>query len=95
MKRRPNKRQREDTHRRRNEVDRRRYCSARWGRLRKLILARDKGLCQECLRAGRTATGNQIDHIERAEERPDLFWRADNLQTLCAGCHSRKTVSGK
>lgn len=92
MKSSPSRRPRSDGHRRANEVSRRKYYSARWARLRLAILARDHGLCQACLRAGKTTPGNQIDHIRRAEENPELFWRTDNLQTLCQTCHSRKTI---
>lgn len=93
MKSSPSRRPRADQHRRTNEASRRKYYSARWARLRLVVLARDNGLCQECLRAGRTTPGNQIDHIARAEENQELFWRTDNLQTLCSTCHSRKTIA--
>lgn len=32
------------------------------------------------------------DHIIPGKERPDLFYRLDNLQTMCSSCHSRKTM---
>jgi 5-methylcytosine-specific restriction endonuclease McrA len=79
---------------RRNREGRRRYYTARWRRLRRKVLARDYGLCQQCRREGRVETGNQIDHIIRAEERPDLFYSLENLETLCGSCHSTKTIRG-
>lgn len=93
MKRAPGSRRRED--RRRNHEGRKRYFSPRWARLRGVILARDRHLCQECMRQGRVTTGNQIDHILPADERPDLFWTMTNLETLCQKCHAVKTRAGK
>lgn len=84
------------THRRTNQRGMRRlYYTARWGRVRRLVLARDDGLCQECSRDGRVQTGNQIDHILPAEEYPELFWELSNLETLCRRCHTAKTRRGE
>lgn len=74
-----------------NGVNRKRYFTARWSRLRAQILARDRHLCQACLRFGVTRAGDQVDHIANAELNPELFWSAGNLQTLCRTCHSQKT----
>lgn len=81
--------------RRRNAIERRKYMTVRWSRVRGLVLSRDNGLCQNCLRLGKTEPGNQIDHVIAAEKRPDLFWHLDNLQTLCHSCHSEKTGRGE
>lgn len=62
--------------------------------MRELVIARDRGLCQECLRRGDVEPGRDVDHIVRAEDKPELFWRLDNLQLLCVECHSRKTQQG-
>lgn len=66
-----------------------------WDKRRLLILKRDNGLCQECLRHGRlTAVGDKrftafVDHIiPKAEGGTDAD---DNLQTLCRVCHNAKT----
>lgn len=80
---------------RRNTDVRKRYYSSRWARLRLVVLARDRSLCQECARRGDTKLGNQIDHILPAEEHTELFWREDNLQTLCQVCHAKKTRRGE
>lgn len=74
-----------------NYEQRKLYRTARWRRVRKRVLMRDKGLCQACLAKGKLERGNHVDHKLRAIDRPDLFWNADNLQTLCHRCHSRKT----
>ena len=68
------------------------YGSA-WEALRRTILERDKGLCQECLRNGIPKAGNHCDHIK-----PKAKGGTDdpaNLQTLCRPCHDRKTIIDK
>ncbi len=58
----------------------------RWQRLRKMVLARDP-VCKAC---GREVS-EHADHIQaKAAGGSDSL---DNLQGLCAGCHSRKTAT--
>lgn len=60
-----------------------------WVKLRKIKLHQDP-LCAECLRRGKTASANEVDHIvplRSGGERLDMA----NLQSLCKSCHSRKT----
>lgn len=62
---------------------------AAWERTRKRILARDKGLCQPCLQAGRVAIAYAVDHIvSRAEGGGE---HDTNLQAICRPCHQAKT----
>lgn len=86
---------RREPEQRRNREDRLRYFTSRWTRLRMMVLRRDRGLCQECLRNGKTETGNQVDHIRAAKHADELFWVQDNLQTLCRKCHTMKTMRGE
>lgn len=79
---------------RRNVANRRRYVSARWKRVRAYVIARDRGLCQECKRQGRLTEGQEVDHIQKAEEYAELFYKVENLQLLCKSCHSKKTIRG-
>ena len=74
----------------RESASRRGYGS-NWRRLRKLVLARDCYLCQLCLQpAGKSA---HVDHVvPKSRGGKDSL---DNLQTLCAGCHGRKTRRGE
>lgn len=68
------------------------YGSA-WVKLRKIIIERDKGLCQECLRVGIYTQGTDVDHIiPKAKGGTDDI---DNLQLLCRQCHINKTAKEK
>ena len=61
-----------------------------WRKLRKEILLRDKGLCQECLRLGRLSKATIVDHITpKAKGGTD---DPDNLQSLCDPCNEVKTT---
>lgn len=44
-------------------------------------------MCRE--REGRDVPADTVDHKVTIEERPDLRLDPDNLQSLCAPCHSR------
>ena len=59
------------------------YCSARWKRLRLLVLHRDP-LCVVCKQPA-----TEADHVvPKADGGEDAM---DNLQGLCKACHSSKT----
>jgi 5-methylcytosine-specific restriction protein A len=61
-----------------------------WERERKMVLARDGGLCQPCLRRGHTTPNcNTVDHIVNLAQGGSHDRR--NLQTICCPCHTRKT----
>lgn len=56
---------------------------------RERIRARDKGLCQACLRSGRITIGDDVDHIV-----PLSSGGSDddsNKELLCRSCHLDKT----
>lgn len=71
---------------------------ATWDRTRGLVVVRDKGLCQPCLRAGRVTRFRDVDHIVPKAEAKRLRWtRAQtdalsNLQCICGPCHDAKTA---
>lgn len=48
-------------------------------------------LCVECKKGGRCVVATVVDHVERHEGNPDLFYDSSNLQSLCKPCHDRKT----
>lgn len=67
------------------------YKTARWQRLRWLVLVRDLFTCQMagCGRIDPDTSKLVADHKapHRGDER--LFWDAGNLQCLCKPCHDR------
>lgn len=68
------------------------YNSKSWKRLRLTALVRDNYLCVECLKQGITTDAKVVDHI--IPIKADWGKRLDikNLQSLCAKCHSLKTI---
>ena len=62
-----------------------------WDKLRKVILARDCGLCQECLRNGVVTPGNIVDHIQSKSEGGSDD--PENLRVICKRCHDLKTAT--
>ena len=69
-----------------NKAARRLYKTARWGKVRALVLARDP-LCVLCRRAG----SREVDHAVPVSD-GGAMWEMGNLQALCKPCHSRKTA---
>lgn len=64
---------------------------AEWEKTRKLILRRDKGLCQPCREAGRCRPARQVDHkVPKFEGGTDA---EENLQSICVDCHKTKTAA--
>lgn len=72
------------------EADRRRS-SARWQRLRRIVLTREP-TCRLCRAEGRTELATQVDHIEPIQRRPELAFVEANLQPLCRACHDAKSA---
>lgn len=70
------------------------YGSSAWQRVRLAVIARDKGLCQQCGKLIYEAGDAQVDHKvakptnEAAEASP-----MDALQLLCRRCHALKSNS--
>lgn len=66
---------------------------AAWDRLRKRILARDRYLCQPCLRKGRVRQATAVDHVH-----PKANGGTDdeaNLQAICDPCHDEKSATDR
>lgn len=61
--------------------------SAAWRAIRSAVLGREP-LCRICAARGVTRGANQVDHIDGDPNNNE----PDNLQPLCAPCHSRKTA---
>ena len=66
------------------------YKRGAWLALRRLVLLRDP-MCVQCLKENRLTESRHVDHVISRATRPDLEMDADNLQGLCASCHSVKT----
>lgn len=70
---------------------------AAWEKVRKVVIARDQGLCQMCLEEGRVTMGRDVDHkVSKAEAARRGWTRAqtdhpDQLWLLCVPCHKSKT----
>lgn len=65
--------------------------STAWRRLRDQVLVRDLYTCQAdgC---GRLVGGKGEAHVDHVDGDP-MNNELENLQTLCVGCHSRKTAA--
>lgn len=62
---------------------------SKWDVLRAEVLARDKHLCQNCMRKGQIAPAKTVDHIiAKAKGGTDQL---SNLESLCWPCHRSKT----
>jgi len=60
------------------------YCSARWKKLRRMVLRRDP-VCRIC----NSAIATEVHHVKaKADGGKDAM---DNLQGLCKPCHSAET----
>src|SRR5579859_4625807 len=68
------------------------YKTAAWLSMRRMILNRVP-MCVECIRDHRLSASTHVDHKISRQQRPDLALDPDNLQGLCASCHSRKTAA--
>ena len=66
------------------------YKNVRYQRARQVALRRDKYLCQECRRFGRTVEATTTHHIKHVEDNPELAFKASNLISLCAKCHNKQ-----
>lgn len=61
-----------------------------WKRLRKRVIERANGICEECIAWSRVVPGTDVDHIvSKAKGGTDSL---DNLQLLCKHCHGKKTA---
>lgn len=76
----------------RNSEARRLYYTAAWRRIRATHLA-GSPLCVACMREGRPVNATDVDHVSPHKGKHHIFYDANNLQSLCHACHSRKTAT--
>ena len=68
-----------------------------WTKVRKVVIERDKGLCQMCLKEGRITPGRDVDHKIPKAKTKRLGWTREQqdhpsqLWLLCVPCHKTKT----
>ncbi len=67
------------------------YHSKQWRDLRNYVLALEP-FCVECKKRGIITLAIDVDHIIDIQDRPQLALNADNCQSLCKKCHSKKTT---
>lgn len=67
------------------------YNTARWKQLRRRQLAYQPW-CADCLTEGYYVQATDVDHVKPHKGDERLFYDANNLQSLCHVCHSRKTA---
>jgi len=70
------------------------YCSKRWRELRASVI-REQPFCRVCFTFGRRVLTVDVDHVQKHNGDPDLFWNRENLQGLCKACHAKKTTRGE
>jgi 5-methylcytosine-specific restriction protein A len=63
------------------------YDGVLWRALRRRHLA-SKPLCEGCRRLGRDTAATVVHHKIAHNDDMDLFLSPDNLESLCASCHS-------
>jgi 5-methylcytosine-specific restriction protein A len=62
------------------------YSTQRWQALRKLKLAQNP-ICEVC----NSKFAQQVHHLKKAREFPELAYHMDNLQSICVWCHAKET----
>ena len=67
------------------------YGSARWKKIRAMIMKRDGGLCQQCAREGKITPADMVDHIVEIKD-GGCATCEENLESLCNACHAKKTA---
>ena len=50
-------------------------------------------LCERCRAHGRARPAEHVDHIIPIRHAPERMFDPANFQSLCHGCHSRKTAA--
>ncbi|MES2787635.1 MAG: HNH endonuclease signature motif containing protein [Pseudomonadota bacterium] len=62
------------------------YNTKRWYRLRWVQLQKDP-LCADCAKRRKSVPATVVDHIKAHRGDEELFFDAENLQSLCKPCH--------
>ena len=65
-----------------------------WERFRVWVLS-VWPLCFDCQAAGRLTASNEVHHIAKLRDRPDLRLDPGNVMALCKPCHETRTGRGE
>ena len=52
-------------------------------------------LCADCTERGLVTPANEVHHLLKVRDRPDLKLDAENVRCLCESCHSTRTARGE
>lgn len=65
------------------------YKTNAWQKCRAAVLARDLGICQECLASGVLTLADTVHHIIHLRDDPTKAFDMTNLVSVCASCHNK------
>lgn len=65
-----------------------------WQRFRRDYLAMNP-MCEDCKGEKRTTAAQELHHIKKVKDRPDLRLDPDNVMGLCKSHHSIRTKRGE
>jgi 5-methylcytosine-specific restriction endonuclease McrA len=78
------------------EFSRKFYASKRWKQCRSTYKQLVNGLCERCLRKGKYNAGEEVHHkiwlTPNNINDPNITLNFDNLELLCASCHTYEHV---
>ncbi|NFE93703.1 HNH endonuclease [Clostridium botulinum] len=63
------------------------YNSPRWKKLRKVVLVKANGLCEECLKRGKVSYVEDVHHKVPIRKDIRKAYDINNLVCLCRKCH--------
>ncbi|WP_237475755.1 HNH endonuclease signature motif containing protein [Virgibacillus salexigens] len=66
------------------------YKSSKWRKVRAVAIARDKGLCQRCLKQGILRHAQVVHHLVEVNVDWELRYDLNNLESVCHACHNRE-----
>lgn len=70
------------------------YQTSEWKKVRKFVIIRANGLCEECFAKDIIKKGKEVDHIEELTDENksnwDIAYNPINLKLLCTDCHNHK-----
>lgn len=65
-----------------------------WRRVRRHYLESNP-LCHDCIIRGEVSEANEVHHVRKVSNRPDLRLNWGNLMGLCTECHAVRTAKGE